>query len=83
METNGKSPIEFLTGLLGDPFLVPCHPGTKKPKLTYKERPKEKTRTPAYLHHFEDANIAVYLGKASDGLCAKGIASRVNGGGRM
>jgi P4 family phage/plasmid primase-like protien len=51
-------------------FLVPCETGTKKPKITYTERPKEKNESDGYRALFEDANIAVYLGKASGGLCA-------------
>jgi P4 family phage/plasmid primase-like protien len=67
---DGVAAFEFFRHLLGDPFLVPCVPGTKKPKITYKERPKEKNQSEAYRLQFNDANIAVYLGKASDGLCA-------------
>ena len=55
-----------------DAFLVPCEWGTKKPAVTYVERPFEGTKTPAYraLFDSEPRNIAVYLGKASGGLCA-------------
>jgi hypothetical protein len=59
--------------LLGDEvFFVPCEWGTKKPVVTYVERPFEGTKSPAYLALFdgEPRNIAVYLGKASGGLCA-------------
>src|SRR5262245_28718970 len=59
--------------LLGDDvFLVPCGWGTKTPLVTYKERPFEATKSPAYRALFEasEVNIAVYLGKASGGLCA-------------
>src|ERR1017187_282920 len=62
-----------VTTLLGeDVFLVPCEWGTKKPVVTYVERPFEGTKTPAYRALFdgEPRNIAVYLGKASGGLCA-------------
>ena len=52
-------------------FLVPCGWGTKKPMLTYVERPFESTRSPAYQAMFTaQTNIAVFLGKASGGLCA-------------
>jgi hypothetical protein len=59
--------------LLGsDVFFVPCEWGTKKPLVTYVERPFEGTKSPAYRALFESGpcNIAVYLGKASGGLCA-------------
>jgi P4 family phage/plasmid primase-like protien len=59
--------------LLGDEvFFVPCEWGTKKPLVTYVERPFESTKTPAYRAVFEvnQINVAVYLGKASGGLCA-------------
>lgn len=64
---------ETVVGLFGeDAFLVPCEWGTKKPVVTYVERPFEGTKTPAYRALFDSAprNIAVYLGKASGGLCA-------------
>jgi P4 family phage/plasmid primase-like protien len=64
---------EKAVGLFGeDAFLVPCQWGTKKPVVTYVERPFEGTKTPAYVALFdtEPRNIAVYLGKASGGLCA-------------
>ena len=53
-------------------FFVPCEWGTKKPLVTYVERPFESTKTAAYRAVFEvqDVNVAVYLGKASGGLCA-------------
>src|SRR6516164_10465734 len=66
-------PLERLTALLGsDVFFVPCEWGTKKPLVTYVERPFEGTKSPAYraLFDSEPRNIAVYLGKASGGLCA-------------
>ncbi|HWV98534.1 MAG TPA: DUF5906 domain-containing protein [Candidatus Acidoferrum sp.] len=66
-------PLERLTALLGDEvFFVPCEWGTKKPLVTYVERPFEGTKTEAYraLFAVEPTNIAVYLGKASGGLCA-------------
>jgi hypothetical protein len=59
--------------LLGeDVFFVPCEWGTKKPLVTYVERPFEGTKTEAYRAVFEvqEVNVAVYLGKASGGLCA-------------
>src|ERR1043165_2281295 len=61
------------TSLLGeDVFFVPCEWGTKKPLVTYVERPFEATKTAAYRGIFsvQDVNVAVYLGKASGGLCA-------------
>src|SRR5438105_2570400 len=55
-----------------DVFFVPCEWGTKKPLVTYVERPFEATKTEAYRALFEvqEVNVAVYLGKASGGLCA-------------
>src|ERR1039458_5763896 len=67
------APLQRVTALLGqDAFLVPCEWGTKKPLVTYVERPFEGTKSPAYraLFDSEPRNIAVYLGKASGGLCA-------------
>jgi P4 family phage/plasmid primase-like protien len=65
------TPYEQIVARLGpEAFLVPCETGTKKPKITYTERPKEKNDSDGYRALFEDANIAVYLGKASGGLCA-------------
>lgn len=69
----GASPLERFCALLGaDVFFVPCEWGTKKPLLTYVERPFESTKGDAYRAVFAagDTNIAVYLGKASGGLCA-------------
>jgi hypothetical protein len=41
--------LERLERLLGeDVFFVPCEWGTKKPLVTYVERPFEATRTEAY-----------------------------------
>jgi hypothetical protein len=52
-----QSIFERLTALLGsDVFFVPCEWGTKKPLVTYVE---------------QEVNVAVYLGKASGGLCTK------------
>jgi hypothetical protein len=65
--------LQRLVLLLGeDVFFVPCEWGTKKPLVTYVERPFEGTKSPAYraLFDSEPRNIAVYLGKASSGLCA-------------
>src|SRR5262245_8937927 len=65
--------LERLGALLGeDVFFVPCEWGTKKPLVTYVERPFESTQTAAYRAIFEvqEVNVAVYLGKASGGLCA-------------
>lgn len=67
------SRLEQFAALLGDDvFFVPCATGTKTPLVTYKERPFEGTKTQAYRAVFAaaDVNIAVYLGKASGGLCA-------------
>src|SRR5580765_2170760 len=69
---NGN-PLDKLSALLGDEvFFVPCEWGTKKPLVTYVERPFEGTKSAAYRALFdgEPRNIAVYLGKASGGLCA-------------
>jgi putative DNA primase/helicase len=66
-------PLERFTALLGeDVFFVPCHHGSKVPKLTYVERPFEGTKSAAYRAVFdaEPTNIAVYLGEPSGGLCA-------------
>src|ERR1041385_5232367 len=65
--------LKSLETLLGeDVFFVPCEWGTKKPLVTYVERPFEATKSEAYRALFEvqDVNVAVYLGKASGGLCA-------------
>lgn len=79
---NGENELQFVsqhgalarfTALLGDDvFFVPCEWGTKKPLLTYTERPFASTKSEAYRAVFdvEQTNIAVYLGKASGGLCA-------------
>lgn len=67
------TPYEQTVALLGpDAYLVPCAYGSKEPLLTYKDRPFAGTKTPAYRAVFEatPVNIAVYLGKASGGLCA-------------
>jgi P4 family phage/plasmid primase-like protien len=68
-----QSPLQRFTALLGeDVFFVPCIRGTKKPAVTYAQRPFETTQTPAYRHALASGefNIAVYLGKMSGGLCA-------------
>lgn len=68
-----RNAFEHFTQLLGDDvFFVPCEWGTKRPIVTYVERPFEGTKTEAYKAIFdaEPTNIAVYLGKASGGLCA-------------
>src|SRR5262252_4393076 len=68
-----KMDLAALEKVLGDDvFFVPCEWGTKKPLVTYVERPFEATKTEAYRALFEvqDVNVAVYLGKASGGLCA-------------
>lgn len=69
---NGWS-LEKFTALLGeDVFFVPCGWGTKKPLLTYVERPFDATKSEGYraIFQVEKRNVAVYLGKASGGLCA-------------
>ena len=69
MLTALQTPLDRFTALLGsDVFFVPCETGTKKPKITYTERPKEKNDSDGYRALFDDANIAVYLGRASGGL---------------
>lgn len=73
IENNGKEVLQRFVELLGeDVFFVPCEWGTKKPLVTYVERPFEGTQSPAYRAMFDnpETNIAVYLGKASGGLCA-------------
>lgn len=70
--TNG-SPLARLTAQLGDDvFFVPCEWGTKKPMVTYIERSFESTMSDAYRTVLDssETNLAVYLGKASGGLCA-------------
>ena len=69
---NGSALGKFTALLGGDVFFVPCEWGTKEPLLTYVERPFESTKSEAYrtLFDVEPTNIAVYLGKASGGLCA-------------
>src|SRR5436305_11742242 len=67
------SALDCFTALLGeDVFFVPCARGTKKPLITYVERPFESTKGAPYqaIFNAEPTNIAVYLGKASGGLCA-------------
>jgi P4 family phage/plasmid primase-like protien len=68
---NGN-PLDKLSTLLGDDvFFVPCEWGTKKPLVTYVERPFEATWSEPYRAVFgQEVNVAVYLGKASGGLCA-------------
>jgi phage/plasmid-associated DNA primase len=65
--------LVVLEKLLGeDVFFVPCEWGTKRPLVTYVERPFESTKTEAYRAVFsvQEVNVAVYLGGASGGLCA-------------
>jgi phage/plasmid-associated DNA primase len=67
------SPIQRFKALLGEgAFFVPFVWGTKRPLVKYAELPFTDTKTPAYLRSFEAelTNIAVYLGKSSNGLCA-------------
>ena len=73
MTVPATPPVNSITSRLGEnAFLVPCEWGTKKPIVTYTERPFEGSKSEAYLAIFnaQPVNIAVYLGKASDGLCA-------------
>src|ERR1043166_4349575 len=72
-EAPTHSVLGRFTALLGeDVFFVPCEWGTKKPLVTYVERPFESTKTEAYRAIFavQDVNVAVYVGQASGGLCA-------------
>ena len=71
-EGRKRSLAEWAELLGPDVFFVPCERGTKKPMVTYVERPFEATRSEAYRSIFDqaEANVAVYLGKASGGLCA-------------
>ena len=65
--------LERVTELLGtDIFFVPCHWGTKRPKVTYVDRTFGSTKSSEYINLFngEPTNIAVYLGKSSAGLCS-------------
>ena len=67
------TPLETIENLLGtDTFFVPCEWGTKKPLVTYTERPFDATKSDAYraVLNLPQTNLAVYLGKASGGLCA-------------
>src|SRR5437867_4471287 len=73
LDNGAPSPLERFTELLGeDAFFVPCRWGTKVPLVPYVERPFAGTKAEAYCAIFnrEPTNIAVYLGKASGGLCA-------------
>jgi phage/plasmid-associated DNA primase len=69
---NGSVVGKFEALLGDDVFFVPCEWGTKKPLVTYTNRPFESTRSDAYraVLNGSETNIAVYLGKASGGLCA-------------
>jgi hypothetical protein len=70
---SGCSLLDRLIVLLGkDVFFVPCEWGTKRPLVTYVERPFESTKTEAYRAIFsvQEVNVAVYLGNASGGLRA-------------
>jgi P4 family phage/plasmid primase-like protien len=67
------TPLEKFETLLGtSTFFVPCEWGTKKPLVTYTERPFEATKSDAYraVLNLPETNLAVYLGQASGGLCA-------------
>ncbi len=71
--TSGQTPLDRVVSLLGgEVFLVPCIRGTKRPAVTYTQRPFEATQTPAYRYLLasDEFNIAVYLGQMSRGLCA-------------
>ncbi len=72
-ELTAVRPLDRFTSMLGaDVFFVPCEWGTKKPLVTYVERPFASTKSEAYgaIFEREPTNIAVYLGKASGGLCS-------------
>ncbi len=72
-ETTIQTPLQRFGQLLGEAaYFVPCAWGTKQPLVTYVERPFEGTKSAAYQAAFgaTETNIAVYLGKASGGLCA-------------
>jgi P4 family phage/plasmid primase-like protien len=63
--------IQELEKLLGEKtFFVPCEPGTKVPLCCYVNRDFEETQSTPYRSLLEESNVAVYLGDASDGLCA-------------
>jgi phage/plasmid-associated DNA primase len=65
--------LEKIESLLGaGTFFVPCEWGTKKPLVTYTERPFAATKSDAYraVLNQPQVNLAVYLGKSSGGLCA-------------
>jgi len=67
------NPLETIEQLLGpDTFFVPCEWGAKKPLVTYAERSFDGTKSDAYraVLNLPQVNLAVYLGKASGGLCA-------------
>ena len=56
---------------LGTPlFMVPCHPGTKKPMVKYTQETMESTKREAYRAMLEHGNVAVRLGEFSGGFCA-------------
>jgi hypothetical protein len=42
--------LEYFTSLSGDVYFVPCVPGTKKPKLTHKERAKIEIRGQSWVN---------------------------------
>ena len=53
--SSGQVGLDRVVDLLGaDAFLVPCEWGTKKPLVTYVERPFEGTKSPAYRALFEN-----------------------------
>ena len=56
---------------LGTPlFMVPCHPGTKKPMVKYTQETFESTKREIYQAMLERGNVAVRLGEHSGGFCA-------------
>jgi putative DNA primase/helicase len=70
---NTPTPLQRFTELLGeDVFFVPCSRGTKTPLRPYADISFDTTKSADYRAIFdaESANIAVFLGKASGGLCA-------------
>lgn len=70
MQARALARLEDLLG--DDVFFVPCEWGTKKPLVTYVERPFESTKSEAYraILGVQEVNVAVYLRAASGGVCA-------------
>ena len=73
MSNGTAKPFDRFTMLRGDDvFFVPCQWGTKVPLVKYVERPFADTKSETYRAVFDlkAANLAMYLGQASGGLCA-------------